>query len=94
MAYKMKGSPMLRNFGVGEKESPMKIVWAPIIAAAAEAVVPALVTAAVGAGTSVAVSKSKQKAAKKKEDERKRREALASAAEGISGEIGGKSRLA
>ena len=30
--YKMKGSPMQRNFGIGEKESPLKI--APIIAAA------------------------------------------------------------
>ena len=88
MAYKMKGSPMLRNFGIGEKESPLKI--APLAALAIKAAIPAII----GAGTSVAISKSKQKEAKRKEDERKRKEALEGAAEGISGEIGGKSRLA
>ena len=77
--YKMKGSPMQRNFGIGEKESPLKI--APVIVAAG-------ISSLIGAGTSAAIASSKAKA------ERKRKEALAGAAEGMSGEIGGKSRLA
>ena len=83
--YKMKGSPMQRNFGIGEKESPLKV--APVIIAAG-------ISSLIGAGTSAAIASSKAKAAKRKEDERKRKEALAGAAEGISGEVGSKSRLA
>jgi len=86
--YKMKGSPMQRNFGIGEKESPLKI--APIIAAA----IPYAVGAVISGGTAVAIASSKAKEAKRKEKERKRKEALEGAAEGIGGEIGGKSRLA
>ena len=82
MAYKMKGSPMQRNFGVGEKESPMKVAW----------VVP-VVTAAVSAATSIKLAKDAQAAKKKKEDEQKKQDALAEASQAIGKEKGGKTRL-
>ena len=44
--YKMKGTPMQRNFGVGEKESPAKVVG---LAAAA---IGAGISAAIGGGVS------------------------------------------
>ena len=59
MAYKMKGSPMLRNFGVGEKESPMKVLdplTLTLIGAGASALI--------GGGTSVAIAASKKKTTK------------------------------
>ena len=82
MAYKMKGSPMLRNFGIGEKESPLKI-W--------NVVIPAVISAA----TSIGIASSKSKQLKKKEEEEKRKQALNEAAEGIGGtDIGGKTKIA
>ena len=65
----MKGSPMQRNFGVGEKESPVKIVWAPIIASA----VATGISAAYSANSS-ANQATKDKAAARKSEELKKSE--------------------
>jgi len=76
--YTMKGSPMQRNFGVGEKESPAKLVG---LAAAA---IGAGISAAIGGGVSVGLSKSKEASDKKKAAELNRTTALNEASDSIT----------
>ena len=89
--YKMKGSPMQRNFGIGEKETPLKVL--PVIAAASPWVV-AGVTAAVGAGTSAKLAADKKVADDKRIAEQKRELALKEASDSITNKGKDKDRLA
>ena len=93
--YKMKGTPMQRNFGIGEKESPLKVL--PIVAPVAAAVSPWLVagaTAAVGAGTSAKLAADKKVADDKRIAEQKRELALKEASDSITNKGKDKDRLA
>tara|TARA_R100000544_G_scaffold27708_1_gene14460 strand:+ start:206 stop:481 length:276 start_codon:yes stop_codon:yes gene_type:complete len=85
--YKMKGTPMQRNFGVGEKESPAKVVG---LAAAA---IGAGISAAIGGGVSYKLSKDKEAADKKKQAELDRIAALDEASEAITNTGKEKDRL-
>ena len=92
MAYEMKGSPMQRNFGVGEKESPLKV--APALAAALPYIYAAGASAVASAGVGAVSASVKKKRLKREADEKKKQDALKDAAEGISNDMGGKkSRL-
>tara|TARA_R110000772_G_scaffold6088_1_gene21450 strand:- start:392 stop:688 length:297 start_codon:yes stop_codon:yes gene_type:complete len=93
--YKMKGSPMQRNFGIGEKETPLKVL--PVVAPVAAAVSPWLVagaTAAVGAGTSAKLAADKKVADDKRIAEQKREQALKEASDSITNKGKDKDRLA
>jgi len=91
--FKMKGSPMQRNFGIGEKESPLNLAaW--VVPALTKAI-PYAVGAAVTGATSAGVAVAKGKEQKRKEDEEKKQLALKEAAEGIGGtDISGKTKIA
>ena len=52
--YKMKGSPMQRNFGIGEKESPAKLGTLATIA------VGAGISSAIGGGVSAKLAAEKK----------------------------------
>ena len=85
--FKLKGSPMQRNFGIGEKESPLKLE--PLTTA----LIGAGVSALIGGGVSVGIASSKAKQEKRKKKEEKAQLALKEAEEGISEEIEGKTDL-
>ena len=90
--YKMKGTPMQRNFGIGEKESPLKVL--PVIAAAVSPWLVAGATAAVGAGASAKLAADKKVADDKRIAQQKRELALKEAADGVANEGKNKDRLA
>ena len=90
--YKMKGSPMQRNFGIGEKETPLKVL--PVVAAAVSPWLVAGVTAAVGAGTSAKLAADKKVADDKRIAQEKRELALEEASDAITNEGKDKDRLA
>jgi len=75
--YKMKGSPMQRNFGVGEKESPAKVVITTA------ALIGAGITAAIGAGTSAKLAADKKADAKRDAASAKREASLNEASDAI-----------
>ena len=86
---------MQRNFGIGEKETPLKVL--PVVAPVAAAVSPWLVagaTAAVGAGTSAKLAADKKVADDKRIAQEKRKQALKEGADGIANEGKNKDRLA
>ena len=88
--YKMKGTPMQRNFGVGEKESPLKVL--PLVALKAAAI-GAGISAAIGGGVSVKLASDKADADKKKQAELERTEALNEASDAITNTGKEKDRL-
>jgi len=85
--FKLKGSPMQRNFGIGEKESPLNLTGIET------ALIGAGVSALIGGGVSVGIASSKAKQERRKKKEEKAQLALKEAEEGISEEIEGKTDL-
>ena len=85
--YKMKGSPMQRNFGIGEKESPAKLGTLATIA------VGAGISSLIGGGVSAKLAADKKVADDKRIAQEKRELAIKEAADGVTNEGKDKDKL-